>query len=92
MGSFALFTSSFCHGLIWIKRRRRRALEHACAHGIKETPLYSNTCHKIILTCLQFQVKVDGKDIVEYEQKLSMKTINCLRIENDVILYKVKLE
>lgn len=38
-----------------------------------------------------YQVKVNGEDFLEYEQKLSMKTINCIRIENDVELYKVKL-
>jgi len=43
------------------------------------------------LFCIQLQVKVNGEDFLEYEQKLSMKSINCIRIENDVKLYKVKL-
>ncbi|XP_060555295.1 galectin-3-like [Ruditapes philippinarum] len=47
---------------------------------------------KIIVEDDSFKVKVNNEDFLEYEQKLSMKTINCLRIENDVILDKVKLQ
>lgn len=39
-----------------------------------------------------FKVKVNGESFLEYDQKLSAKTINCIRIENDVILESVKLE
>ncbi|XP_045187190.1 galectin-3-like [Mercenaria mercenaria] len=47
---------------------------------------------KIIVEDDYFRVKVNDEEFLEYGQKLSMKSINCLRIENDVILEKVKLE
>ncbi|XP_060555298.1 galectin-3-like isoform X2 [Ruditapes philippinarum] len=47
---------------------------------------------KIVVEDDYFRVKVNGEEFLEYGQKLSMKSINCLRIENDVILDKVKLE
>ncbi|KAL4239027.1 lymphatic endothelial cell migration [Mactra antiquata] len=46
---------------------------------------------KIICDEDSFKVKVNGETFLDYEQKLSCKTINCLRIENDVVLDKVKL-
>lgn len=47
---------------------------------------------KIIVDDDSFKVKVNGEDLLEYEQKLAMKTINCLRIQNDVELTQVKLK
>ncbi|WAR18524.1 LEG3-like protein [Mya arenaria] len=47
---------------------------------------------KIIVDDDSFKVKVNGEDLLEYEQKLSAKTINCIRIQNDVKLTSVKLQ
>jgi len=47
---------------------------------------------KIIVEDDSFKVKVNGEDFLEYEQKLDSKNINCLRIQNDVILDEIKLK
>nr|QAA78614.1 galectin [Sinonovacula constricta] len=47
---------------------------------------------KIVVEDDSFKVYVNGEKLLEYEQKLSMKTINCIRIENDVVLDQVKLK
>jgi len=46
---------------------------------------------KILVEEDSFKVKVNGEKILEYEQKLSCKTINCIRIDNDIQLTKVKM-
>ncbi|KAH3844541.1 hypothetical protein DPMN_086800 [Dreissena polymorpha] len=46
---------------------------------------------KITVDDDSFKVKVNGEKFLEYEQKLSMKSINCIRIQNDVHLHQVKL-
>jgi len=46
---------------------------------------------KILVKKDSFKVKVNGEHLLEYEQKLSCKTINCIRIDKDIQLYKVKM-
>ncbi|XP_052272501.1 galectin-1-like isoform X2 [Dreissena polymorpha] len=46
---------------------------------------------KITVDDDSFKMKVNGQKFLEYEQKLSMKSINCIRIQNDIIIHEVEL-
>ena len=63
---------------------QRQGISGSAEPGLMWPSIYGNW--------ILLQVKVNGEDLLEYEQKLSMKTINCIRIENDVELTQVKLK
>ncbi|KAH3844540.1 hypothetical protein DPMN_086799 [Dreissena polymorpha] len=47
---------------------------------------------KITVDDDSFKMKVNGEKFLEYEQKLSMKSINCIRIQNDIVIEEIKLK
>jgi len=54
--------------------------------------LYFNNNYNVRTVLYVCQVKVNGEDFLEYEQRLDDRTINCIRIQNDVQLTEVKLK
>ncbi|XP_052272505.1 galectin-1-like [Dreissena polymorpha] len=47
---------------------------------------------KITVDDHSFKMKVNGEKFLEYEQKLSMKAINCIRIQNNIVIEEIKLK